>query len=83
MTNFTSIVKASQGGLVYLAQGKEKPTNQDAWYYVQIKSKSLVPIFLKKIKDGIDLLDYGTILYSGWGAEPPEDIRQKIKVQFS
>ena len=82
MTHFASIVKASQSDLVYLAKGKEHKTGKDAWYYVQIKSKALVPIFLKEIKTGITLTDYGSVLYKGWGTEPPEDIKQKIKEQF-
>ncbi len=82
MPNFLQAVKASQSDLVYLAIGKEKQTQQPAWHYVQISSKAKVPLFLKNIKTGINLTDYGTILYSGWGEEPPEGIKQKIKAQF-
>ena len=83
MSTFTSLVKASRSDLVYLVTAKEKPTNMDAWYYVQIESKSKVPIFLEKVKKtGLNLTEYGKVLYSGWGTEPPEDIKAKIKEEF-
>lgn len=82
MADFAELVTNSRSSLVYLAKLKEEPSGKDAWYYVQIKSKALVPIFLKEIKTGITLTDYGTVLYKGWGTEPPEEIKQKIKEQF-
>jgi hypothetical protein len=82
MSFYTSLVENSRSSLVYLVRLKEEPSELDAWYYLQVKSKTLESIFLKKIKTGINLTDYGTILYSGWGDEPPEDIKQKIKEQF-
>ena len=82
MPNFLEAVKASQSDLVYLASGKDNITGNNAWHYLQISSKGKVPLFLKNIKTGINLTDYGTILYSGWGEEPPEEIRLKIKEQF-
>lgn len=82
MTAFTDAVKASQSGLVYLVKAKEKKAGEDAWYYIQIDSKAKLPIFLEKVKTGLTLTDYGVVLYSGWGREPPEDIKQKIKERF-
>ena len=82
MSGFSALVANSRSNLVYLTKLKEEPSGKDAWYYVQVKNKALVPIFLKKVKTGINLTDYGTVLYSGWGTEPPEDIKQKIREQF-
>jgi hypothetical protein len=79
-----SVAKQLSGSnLVYLVRLKEQPTNLDAWYYVKVKAKTLVPIFLKKVTMGINLLEFGDILYSGWGTEPPDNIRQTVKKLFS
>jgi hypothetical protein len=82
MHSFLQAVKASQSDLVYLVRGEEKHSQQAAWYYIQISGKAKAPVFLKNIKTGVNLTEYGIILHSGWGKEPPEDIKQKIKDQF-
>ena len=30
----------------------------------------------------IDVSDYGEVLYSGWGEDPPQDIRDKVGHRF-
>ena len=82
MSSFVKIVENSQKDLVYLVKLKEAGFKLSSWYYLQLKSKLTEPLFLSKMDSNIDLNDYGTILYSGWGTEPPEDIKQKIKEQF-
>ncbi len=83
MSSFLETVKASQSDLVYLVKSTEKPSGKEAWWYVQVESKQKLPIFLHKVKTtGLRLTDYGKILYSGWGAEPPEDIKKKIEDEF-
>jgi|GEM_PF-2605764 len=80
MASFMEATRASQSGLLYLVTAKEKPTGKEAWWYVLVHSKQIVPIFLKKVQTtGLSLTDYGDVLYSGWGKEPPEEIRQKVK----
>ena len=76
-------VKASEKALVYFVKSKAKPNRAAAWYYVKLTHKLKAPIFLNKLKTGANLLDFGTVLYSGWGVEPPEDIKKKIKEEFS
>ena len=82
MARFTEALKVSQSDLVYLVRAESKPSMEMAWYYVQVESKAKLPIFLKKVKTGLNLEEFGTVLYSGWGTEPPDDIKQKIKEQF-
>jgi hypothetical protein len=79
---FVDALKASKSDLVYLVRAKEKPSNEDAWYYVQVHTKQKLPVFLEKVKTGLNLTDYSDVLYSGWGTEPPEEIKEKIKEQF-
>jgi hypothetical protein len=75
-------IKFSVPGLVYLVTMKEKKTENDAWYYVLLNSKSQIPLFLKNVKSGIKLTDYGTVLYKGWGTTPPLETQLKVQEQF-
>jgi len=80
--SFVNSIKASKSDLVYLVRAEDKPTGRDAWYYVQVHSKAKLPIFLEKVKTGLTLTDYADILYRGWGTEPPQEVKDKIKEQF-
>lgn len=77
--SFSAKLKSSRSELVYLVSGVD--AGLPAWYYVHME-KSKLQLFKARNKDSSNLTDYGTILYSGWGEEPPTDIRQKIKEQF-
>lgn len=69
------------GELVYLVRGKD--AGRAAWHYVLI-DKMKLPLFKQKLKSGsLDVSEYGKILYSGWGDNPPEEIVEEIKKQYS
>ena len=41
-------------------------------------------MFLAAAKSGsLDVADYGEVLYSGWGQDPPADIKKKIDDQYN
>lgn len=82
MDNFSGSLAVSKRSLVYLVRAESKPSMRMAWYYIQIASKAKLPVFLKKVKTGASLEEFGTILFSGWGTEPPDDIRQKVKTMY-
>ena len=66
---------------IYLVRGKN--TGKPAWLYVLVK-KALFPLFLRRTKGGsLDVADFGRVLESGWGKDPPEDIRKSIKEMHS
>jgi len=80
--SFTAKLQQSGGELVYLVQGKVEG-GKPAWHYVQVE-KMKQPLFLHQSKSGeLDVADYGKILYSGWGKEPPEAIADSIKEQYN
>lgn len=80
MANLVDKLKSSRGDMVYLVRGKDK--GRPAWHYVLL-DKLKKPMFEKTIKTGaIDVAEYGTILYSGWGENPPQDIVDRIKSEF-
>ena len=60
----------------YLVRGKDK--GRAAWHYVLVK-KHLSGLFLKRVKGGrVNVADFGDILRSGWGKDPPEGTTDKI-----
>ena len=60
----------------YLVRGKDK--GRAAWQYVLVK-KHLLGLFLKRLKGGsLNVADFGAILRSGWGRDPPKGTRDKI-----
>ena len=62
---------------VYLVRGKDR--GRAAWHYVLAK-KHLLGLFLKLTKGGrLDVADFGAVLRSGWGKDPPEGTGDKIR----
>ena len=63
-----------------LVRGKDK--GRAAWHYVLVK-KHLLGLFLKRIKGGvIKVADFGHILRSGSGKDPPEGTTDKILKEY-
>ena len=66
--------------LIYLVKGVDAGRN--AWYYVLVERLKL-SLFLKALNDDIiHLENYGEILYSAYGDEPPQDITDKLKAEY-
>ena len=60
----------------YLVRGKDK--GRAAWHYVLVK-KHLLGLFLKLTNGGrLDVADFGAVLRSGWGKDPPEGTIDQI-----
>ena len=60
----------------YLVRGKER--GRAAWHYVLVK-KHLLGLFLKLTNGGsVNVADFGDVLRSGRGEDPPEGTRDKI-----
>lgn len=61
------------GELCFLVRGRDN--EQPAWHYVLVE-RALLQIFCRKTKGGqVEIAEYGQVLKSGWGQNPPaEDI---------
>jgi hypothetical protein len=78
---FSEILSKKRGSLVYLVRGKDR--GKAAWHYVLV-DKVKLPVFLKRTQGGsLDVADYGKVLHSGWGQDPPDEIRTKIRDEFN
>jgi len=72
--------KRMQADLIYLVKGIDAGRN--AWYYVLVERLKL-QLFLKALNDDIiHLENYGKILYSAYGDEPPADVTDKLKEEY-
>ena len=68
------------GKPVYLVRGKDR--GWEAWHYVLV-DKDKVDDFKAKIASGtIDVAEYGKVLRSGWGKDPPKDVERMIDLQY-
>ena len=66
---------------IYLVRG-DKDKGRAAWHYVLVK-KHLLGLFLKCVKGGrVNVADFGYILRSGWGKDPPEGTGDKILKEY-
>ena len=65
---------------IYLVKGID--AGRSAWYYVLVE-KLKVQLFLKALTNEIIQLEqYGKVLYSAYGSEPPSSITQLIKNEY-
>lgn len=72
--------KKMQAELIYLVKGIDAGRN--AWYYVLV-DRLKVQLFLKALNDEIiHLENYGKILHSAYGDEPPEEITLSLKEEY-
>ena len=61
---------------IYLVRGKDR--GKPAWHYVLVE-KLLFGLFLKRTRGGsLDVKDFGKVLRSGWGVDPPVGTIDKI-----
>ncbi|MFT5703261.1 MAG: hypothetical protein ACJAZX_000267 [Rickettsiales bacterium] len=73
-------IKKSKASLIYLVKGVDDSRN--AWYYVLVERLKL-SLFLRALNDDIiHLEDFGEILYSAYGDEPPQEITDKLKKEY-
>ncbi len=72
--------KKMQAEQIYLVKGIDAGRN--AWYYVLVE-RLKVQLFLKALNDDIiHLENYGKILFSAYGDEPPADITGELKSEY-
>ena len=75
--------KASEGKRLYLVRGKDR--GRRAWHYILLKDDiDIQSNFKAELGTGrIELTNFGKILESGWGENPPNDIIDKINEEFT
>ena len=70
----------SSSPLVHLVRGKDK--GKPAWHYVLVEEGKL-NMFKDKVSSGnINVTEYGVVLKSGWGKDPPEEVKTFVMSFF-
>ena len=66
---------------VFLIRGKDR--GEPAWHYVLLENDEDIKKFRAKLASGIvDVDNYGQVLKSGWGKNPPNEVRQEIEKEY-
>ena len=81
MSSFSEKILANKASKLFLVRGvsSEKPV----WHFILVDELKLA-LYEKAVAfDSIDLANYGKVLHSGWGENPPEEIVQKLRTQFN
>ena len=66
--------------LIYVVRGKDK--GRPAWHYVLV-DEGRENAFKEKVASGtVDVAVYGKVIKSGWGRDPPDDVKNAIDSFF-
>ena len=81
----TSWKKKSEGSRIRLIRGNDRSNGKKAWHYVLLKDdESIISEFEGKVKSGtVDVEKYGEILKSGFGQDPPNEVKDSIEKNYS
>ena len=81
IVSYKDKLKSSRSEYVYLVQAHSD--SKPAWFFAEIEKQKL-PLFKEAAKhEPFDLDQYGKVLYSGWGTEPPADITAKLEAEYA
>jgi hypothetical protein len=81
--SFVEMIKTARKEQLYIVYGRDN--GKAAWYCIQVDQLKLAVFkaHLKTKPDVIHLDSYGKVLYCGWGKNPPQDIINEIRDQYS
>lgn len=78
---FADKVIKQRGNLLYLVTGKDS-TGQRAYYYLLVDKPKLEGFLQAFDKPGMELTDFGKVIVSGYGDEPPAEVDAEIKQKY-
>lgn len=79
--SYKDALKGEKAELLHLIKGTAE--NKKAWYFVEV-FKHKLPIFGNAMKnDHVDLVQYGKVLYSGWGDNPPAELVKVVEDEYN
>lgn len=79
--SFTASLQQSRANNICLVRA---PTHGgDAWYYVRVKAGMMDRLIKDVSKGGVNLLEYGEIIKSGFGQNPPQEVKDAMKAEYN
>jgi hypothetical protein len=79
--SFRDTVSKSRPDCIFLVLGKDA-THRSAWYYVRVDNARKKRMASLSGSKGITITDYGEILFSGYGTEVPQHIRDIMREKY-
>jgi hypothetical protein len=73
-------VRRERGNNVFFVRGNDA-TGVAAWYFVLVEPAKRVA-FRKALAGQVQLTAYGRIIASGYGADPPADVRERMRTEY-
>ncbi len=72
--------KKALEGKVFLIRGKDN--DRPAWHYVLVSPEKIKELRQQKSGTNIDVTDFGSIIRSGWGENPSDEIVKEIEEEY-
>lgn len=69
-----------EASLIYLVRGTDE--GRPAWHFVKVDRSKLASFKQALSTRSLDTSEYGEILHSGWGEDPPEEARQELAEKY-
>lgn len=75
--------KMTDGKRIYLVRGMDR--DRPVWHYVLlVDDHETIQKFHENVKTGkLDLVDYGQVVESGWGKDPPNDVQDRFESTYN
>lgn len=78
--SYADRVRGERGNNVFLVRGADS-TGRPAWYFVLVDPAKRAA-FRKAFSGTLELNAYGRVLASGYGADPPGDVRARMATEY-
>jgi len=78
--SFADRVRRERANNVFLVRGNDS-TGRPAWYFLLVDPAKKAA-FRKAAKGQLELNAYGRIIASGYGDDPPDDVRERMKTEY-
>ena len=78
--SFVDRIRRERAGNVFLVRGNDS-TGRAAWYFVLVDPAKKAA-FRKAAAGQLELNAYGRIIASGYGTDPPDDVRRRMKDEY-
>lgn len=78
--SFADRVRRERSDNVFLVRGNDS-TGRAAWYFLLVDPAKKAA-FRKAARGQLELNAYGRIIASGYGADPPSDVRDRMKTEY-
>jgi hypothetical protein len=78
--SYTDRVRRERANNVFLVRGNDS-TGRPAWYFVLVDPAKKAA-FRKAFTGQVELNAYGRIIASGYGTDPPADVRERMTTEY-